>query len=102
MARQEDACWHCGTHSATQDNRAATLRPVSGGASVEATSVPHAGIATTRARDERAAIQTHLDGDHWIDEGGSLGSEATLPSRATTGRKWSGAQTCAEAGISAC
>ncbi len=86
MARQEDACWHCGTNSATQDDRIATLRLVSGGPSVEATNVPHPGIATTQAGDERAAIQAHLDANRWIDEGGSLGSEATLPSRATTGR----------------
>jgi hypothetical protein len=48
--------------------------------------VSHAGIATTRAGDERAAIQAHLDANRWIDEGGSLGSEATLPSGATRGR----------------
>jgi hypothetical protein len=86
MARQEDACWHCGTNSATQDYRTARIRLVSGGASIEAANVSHPGIATTRAGDERAAIQAHLDANRWIAEDGSLGSEATLPSGATRGR----------------
>jgi hypothetical protein len=86
MARQEDACWQCGTNWATEDDPITTLRLVSAGAHADAASAPDAGISTTPAGDERAAIQARVDTDRWIDEGGTLGSEAALPSQQLAAR----------------
>jgi len=57
MARQEDRCWHCGTHWSIEDAPRATLRVIVGGASTDAARDP--GIAA-------------LDADRWLNEGGSL------------------------------
>jgi len=66
MARQEDACWHCGTRWASEGGPRTALRVVSGGAL------------------EEARLQT----ERWIDEGGTFDLEASedrapvrLPSR---------------------
>jgi hypothetical protein len=83
MARQENACWRCDKNWATEDDPTTTLRLVSGGAPADASSASHARIARTPSSGERAATQARLDANRWIDEGGSLGSEA-IPSRATT------------------
>jgi predicted amidophosphoribosyltransferase len=48
MARQEDACWRCGTRWASED-RPRTLQAVSG-----------------------AAPDARLQTERWIDEGGSF------------------------------
>ena len=58
-----------------------------------------AGDASTAAHVDRqdhdgnvrAATQARLDADRWIDEGGSLGSETTRPSRAAAAghEQWS-------------
>jgi hypothetical protein len=53
MARQEDACWRCGTNWAAEDDPPTTLRLVTAGAIVDVS---------------RAAIQARLDA-HPIHEG---------------------------------
>ena len=65
MARQEDACWRCGSHWSSDG---AALRLISGGASPPTT------------RDERAVAQARIAMDRWITEGGSapLGAAAVL------------------------
>jgi hypothetical protein len=82
MARQEDACWRCGIQWASEDGRGTALRVIPGGVSTEVADAPRPGIAATVIGDARAATQARLDADRWIDEGGSLGSEATAPSQA--------------------
>ena len=49
MARQEDTCWRCGTQWASENAPQTALRVIPGGA-------------------------PDLDGERWIDEGGSLGA----------------------------
>ena len=55
MARQEFACWRCGTQWAAEHEPRTPLRVIRGGAPEEA----------------------RLYADRWVDEGGSLGAEAT-------------------------
>jgi hypothetical protein len=86
MARQENACWRCGTTWATEDEPTPTLRLVSSGAHADVASANDAGISTTPAGDDRAAALARLDTDRWIDEGGTLGSEAALPSQQLAAR----------------
>lgn len=86
MARQENACWRCGTDWATEDEPTATLRLVSARASEDVASASHAGIPTTPADEDRAAVLARLDTDRWIDEGGTLGSEPALPSERLVAR----------------
>jgi len=57
MARQESACWRCGTEWASEDEPRIALRVIHGGAPEEA----------------------RLSAERWVDEGGSLGTEATDP-----------------------
>jgi hypothetical protein len=58
MARQEAACWRCGTEWATEAKPQTALRVIPGG-------------APTHVADAPAAI----DADRWTDEGGSLEQE---------------------------
>jgi hypothetical protein len=67
MARQEDACWRCGAQWASEDVPPTTLRAIAGGRRAR----PVVEIA-------RAAA---LDGDRWMNEGGSVGSEPADPLR---------------------
>lgn len=57
MARQEDACWRCGTQWASEDAPRTALEVLPGGAPDEA----------------------RLDAERWIDEGGSFDREITGP-----------------------
>src|SRR5688500_12366236 len=82
MARQEDTCWRCGTQWASEDGPRTALRVMPGGAPTDAAGAPQPEIAATVIGDARAATQARLERDRWIDEGGSLGSEATGPSPA--------------------
>ena len=59
MARQEDACWRCGTPWATEDAPRTALEVLPGGA-------PH---------------EARLDEDRWLDEGGSFDREIPAPLR---------------------
>jgi hypothetical protein len=53
MARQEDTCWRCGAQWATEDAPPTRLKVLAGGA----------------------------DADRWVNEGGSVASEAAAPAR---------------------
>jgi hypothetical protein len=86
MARQEDACWCCGTNWATESAAVSTLRLVSGEALADAPSASHGPISTTPAGDRRAAVLALLDTDRWTGEGGTIGSEAALPSERLAAR----------------
>jgi hypothetical protein len=62
MARQDDACWRCGTQwetEATEDAPGAALQVLPGGAPDEA----------------------RLDEDRWFDEGGGSDRQITGPPR---------------------
>ena len=59
MARQEDACWRCGTEWAAEDEPRTRLTLIAGG-------------ATTA----RAASDGGLAADRWSNEGGSVAFEA--------------------------
>jgi hypothetical protein len=85
IARQENACRRCGTNWATEDEPTATLLLVSAGARADVASAPDAGISTTPAGRDSAAALARLDTDRWIDEGGTLGSEAAPSLPATRG-----------------
>jgi hypothetical protein len=71
MARQTDKCWRCGADWVSTDAPPRPLRVISGGAAASVPAPPRPRIAA------QAAIQADLDADRWMDEGGSLGSEAT-------------------------
>lgn len=60
MARQEDACWRCGTRWASEDEPRTALQLIP-------------GVASDEAR---------LHTDRWTDEGGSIGREAVEPAPA--------------------
>jgi hypothetical protein len=62
MARQENACWRCGTQWTAEDEPRPKLRVIAGGATAA-----------------RAASHVGLDSDRWTNEGGSVGSEAPAP-----------------------
>ena len=74
MARQEAACWSCGTQWASEDVHRPALRVIAGGAD----------------RDEAAAPDVtpdDADGDRWIVDGGSFGSAAAAQMRISTARR---------------
>jgi hypothetical protein len=62
MARQEAACWNCGTQWAAEDVPQPTLRVIPGGAG--------------RAQD--------IDEDRWIMDGGSYAYDAAAQMRIST------------------
>lgn len=63
MARQEDACWRCGAQWASEDVPRTVLRVIAGGRLV-------------RPAANAARVQARLDVDRWMNEGGSVDSEA--------------------------
>src|SRR3954451_3137873 len=86
MARQEDACWQCGSQWASEEGPRTTLRVINGEASAHVASAPRARTAIAVADGEGAATQTRADRDRWMNEGGSFDSAAAAAVRATTGR----------------
>jgi hypothetical protein len=60
MARQESACWRCGIQRASEDAPRTALHVIHGG----------------------EPEQARLCAERWVDEGGSLGAEATDPALA--------------------
>ena len=64
MARQEDACWRCGTRWASEDAPRTTLKVIAGGAQAD------------RSDRALAASEARFDEDRWAKEGGSLVAEA--------------------------
>jgi len=65
MARQDAACWNCGTLRAAEDIPQTALRVIPGGAG--------------RARD--------IDEDRWIMDGGSPGYDGAAQMRISTARR---------------
>ena len=57
MARQEDACWRCGTQWANEDRPRTALRVIDGGAPVHAPEAPEASIVATAAVASAAAMR---------------------------------------------
>lgn len=72
MAHQENACWRCGTHWATEDRPLTTLRVVPREAPPRAADAPQPGIAAKVRGGARAATQAGPETDRWVNEGGSL------------------------------
>jgi hypothetical protein len=68
MARQEDACWRCGARWASEEVPRTALRVIAGGRLVR----PAAGAARADAR---------VDADRWMNEGGSVDSQAAAAAR---------------------
>ena len=68
MARQEEACWRCGTQWASEAGPRTTLKVILGGARGQIAHQPPPTIADTAgaASDE---------GDRWTNEGGSVDTE---------------------------
>jgi hypothetical protein len=64
MARQEDACWRCGTGRAPEEELRTTLRLIPGD-----------------------ALTQNDDADRWMSEGDSFASEVTPPLPATAARR---------------
>jgi hypothetical protein len=70
MARQEDACWRCGTEWASEAAPRTTLKVIPGGAANRAE--PVIAVAARASSDARLAA------DQWANDGGSYASEATV------------------------
>jgi hypothetical protein len=68
MARQENACWRCGAKWASEEVPRTGLRVIAGGRLVR------------RAADA-ARADARLDADRWMNEGGSIDSEAAATAR---------------------
>jgi hypothetical protein len=60
MARQENACWRCGAKWASEEVPRAVLRVIAGGPLVR----------------RAARVDARLDAERWMNEGGSVESEA--------------------------
>jgi hypothetical protein len=61
MARQEAACWRCGSRWASEDVPQTTLRVIAGG--------------------QLARAEARLDADRWTNEGGSVESQTATVAR---------------------
>jgi hypothetical protein len=85
MARRQDTCWRCGADWIASDGQRPALRVIPGGAFAHRQNARQPRIPTTVLGNLRATTQAQQDGDRWIDEGASLGAEAT-PSP-TAGRR---------------
>ena len=68
MARQEDACWRCGTRWASEDGPRTTLKVILGGARGQIVDRPPPMIADTAGAASDEA-------DRWTNEGGSVDIE---------------------------
>jgi hypothetical protein len=79
MARQEDTCWRCGANWIRTDEQRPALRVIPGGAFAHRQNARQPRILTTVLGNARATTQAQQDTDRWIDEGGSLGADATAP-----------------------
>jgi hypothetical protein len=60
LARQENACWRCGAKSASEEVPRTALRVIAGGPLVR----------------PAARADARLDADRWMNEGGSVDSQA--------------------------
>jgi hypothetical protein len=60
MARQENACWRCGARWASEEVPRTALRVIAGGQPVR----------------PAARADARLDADRWMNEGGSVDSQA--------------------------
>jgi hypothetical protein len=70
LARQEGACWRCGTQWAAEDGPRTTLKVIAGAAGAQVADRPRPMIAVTLATSEAC-----LDADRWTNEGGSFESK---------------------------
>jgi hypothetical protein len=84
MARQEAACWSCGTQWADEDVPRTALRVIAGGAG---RGEPESEFATAVAEVHAAVTPGDIDPDRWTIDDGSFGSEATPRVRLTTARR---------------
>ena len=87
MARQEDTCWSCGAEW-VPDVPQTTARTVREGASAPAREAPEPSIAVTveHAGAQARTRTDNTDIERWINEGGSVGSDARGLDQATAGR----------------
>jgi hypothetical protein len=87
MARQEDTCRRCGADWDSKDKPRLALRVIPGGAQTPPEAARQPRTPTPVADDACAATEAQLEADRWIDEGGSIGADATaLPSAAAARR----------------
>jgi hypothetical protein len=84
MARQEAACWRCGTRWADEDVPGTTLRVITGGAVSDA---PDPEFDATIAGAVPTPVRAHIDVDRWVTDGGSIDSEAAAQVHLTTARR---------------
>jgi hypothetical protein len=84
LARQEAACWGCGTQWADEEVPRTALRLIAGRAG---RGEPEPTFATTVAEAHAAAALGGIDADRWIIDGGSLESEAAPEVHLTTARR---------------
>jgi hypothetical protein len=68
MARQENACWRCGTQWASEAGPRTTLKVILGGARGPVADRPRPTIADTAGAASDEA-------DRWTNEGGSVDTE---------------------------
>ena len=84
MARQEAACWACGTRWADEDVPEPTLRLITGGAASDA---PEPEFDATTVGVVPTPVRTHTDVDRWATDGGIVDSEAAAQVHLTTTRR---------------
>jgi hypothetical protein len=84
MARQEAACWRCGTRWADEDVPEPTLRVITGGAGSDALEPE---LDATLAGPIPTLVRAPTDVDRWDTEGGSVASEAAAQVHVTTARR---------------
>jgi hypothetical protein len=83
MARQEAACWSCGTQWAAEEVPRTALRVIAGGAGRDRPE-PQLAAAVAAAG---AVTLNHIDANRWIIDGGSFDSDVAAQIRLTTARK---------------
>jgi len=87
MGRQEHTCWRCGAGGIPKKGRPSALREIPGGAFAQRQHARQPRTPTTVLGNARATTQAQLDTERWIDEGGSLGTEANVLPTAEETRK---------------
>ena len=84
MARQEAACWRCGTRWADEDVPGTTLHLITEEAASDA---PEPEFDAAIVGAVPTPVRAHIDVDRWVTDGGSVDSEAAAHVHLTTARR---------------
>ena len=84
MARQEAACWNCGTRWADEDVPETTLRVIT---EEQARTLPSRSSTPRPWVPDRRRYGRTIDVDRWVTDGGRVDSEAAAQVHLTTARR---------------